>query len=184
MSRPRKPFETCPTCKAQGSIFLMYGPFVRLDGTPGSDRIPAFCNNVRCDQRYWYYPRSTGGPYVTRRNTGVTHKEWRTRIDLDAVNLARRADGLPKLVASIEVTPVDDSCPVDHAELERRSELLQAPVAEVRVYPVGESFGAEQILGERTVYGWWRRLRAVPLSMWRRWCKFVAPAFERGKTDG
>ncbi len=187
MSRPRKPFETCPTCEKQDSIFLMYGPYVKLDGTPGSDRIPAFCNNTHCDQRYWYYPRSTIGAYITRRNTGVTYKDWRAaRVSIGAVNSARRAEGMSLL--ALATIDNDLGCPpVDHdavpRTLERRSELLPAPVAEVMVYSVGESFGAEQILGERTVYGWWRRLRAVPLSMWWRWCKFVAPAFERGKTN-
>lgn len=76
MSRPRQPFETCPSCGEQDSICLMYGPYIKLDGTPGRDRLPAFCNNTRCDQRYWYYPRHASGAYVTRRNTGVTYQEW------------------------------------------------------------------------------------------------------------
>ncbi len=166
MTRPRKPYETCPSCAAQDSVCLMYGPYVKLDGTLGGDRIPAFCNNTRCDQRYWYYPRNTiGASYVTRRNTGVTYKDWRAaRVSIGAVNSGRRAEDMPPLLVRIgDLPPVGE--------------------AEVAAYPVGESFGAEQILCERTVYGWWRRLRAVPLSMWWRWCKFVAPAFERGKTN-
>lgn len=73
----------------------MYPPYVKLDGTTGSDRIPAFCNNTTCDQRYWYYPRAA---YVTRRNVGVTYKDWKlARVDLDTVNTVRLAEGWPLL---------------------------------------------------------------------------------------
>ncbi len=162
MSRPRKPFETCPSCGEQKSIFLMYGPFVMLDGTPGRDRVPAFCNNTRCDQRYWYYPRSASGAYITRRNTGVTYKEWSlARVDLATVNTVRRVEGLPLLALAEDTCP----CPVDHAALpktldERRAELMP----EIDVYPVGEC-GTEQILGESTVYGWWLWLRSAAHSL-------------------
>jgi len=140
MSHPRKPFETCPSCGEQDSIFLMYGPYVKLDSTPGRDRIPAFCNNTRCDQRYWYYPRSAIGAYITRRNTGVTYKEWRiARVDIATVNSARRAERLPLLVRIVDMK-----------------------VGET--VPVGET-GPEQIMGERTVYGWWRWLRAAVGSL-------------------
>ncbi len=146
MSRPRKPFETCPSCAAQDSIFLMYGPFVMLDGTPGRDRIPGFCNNTRCDQRYWYYPRSPKGAYVTRRNTGVTYNEWRAaRVSVEAVNSARLSEGLPFLVLVGETIDNDlGGCPVGEA----------AP---------------EQIIGERrTLYSWYHWLRAAVLSMFKR----------------
>ncbi len=145
----------------------MYGPYVKLDGMTGRDRIPAFCNNTRCDQRYWYYPRNTFGvSYITRRNTGVTYKDWRAaRVSLAAVNSGRKAEGMAPLALAEDTCP----CPVDHVALprtlERRSELFPAPVAEATVYPVGEDFGMEQILGERTVYGWWRWVRAAVHSL-------------------
>ena len=80
--------EVCPSCGVQDSIFLSHGPAVGLDGRLYGGRTEAFCNNVSCDQRYWYYPRSGR---ITRRNTGVKYQAFlRQRVDVMTVNAARR----------------------------------------------------------------------------------------------
>ncbi len=84
--------EVCPSCEIQDSIFLAFQPAVGLDGTLCGGRIEAFCNNTRCDQRYWYFPQSYR---VTRRNTGNTYAEWQgTRFDLTTINASRKRAGL------------------------------------------------------------------------------------------
>lgn len=174
--QPRKSLETCPTCEAQDSICLMYGPYVKLDGTTGGDRIPAFCNNTFCDQRYWYYPRATiGASYITRRNTGVTYGEWRlSRVDLDSVNAGRRAESLPQLVLAGEIIDNDEGCPcpVNHDAVP----TIAVPARPPRVAPgyiekgIGlpisvKTAGTEQIFGESIVYGWWCRFRSAVRSL-------------------
>lgn len=163
MSRPLVPYKTCPTCEAQGSIFLMYPPYVKLDGTTGSGRIPAFCNNTTCDQRYWYYPRAA---YVTLRNVGVKYKDWRlARVDLDTVNTVRLAEGWPLLqeAAGPPYPP--------------KPERIPGPWEFDKEGPEPIPMVVHQIFGERAVYGWWRRLRAAIGSL-----KSYLPI--RGKTNG
>ena len=88
--------QVCPTCKVQYSIFLPLPPAIGLDGKLSGGRVEAFCNNVRCDQRYWYFPSSG---VVTRRNTGGTYQDWRLRrVDLAVVNAMRKNEGLSQLV--------------------------------------------------------------------------------------
>lgn len=88
--------EVCPSCGIQDSIFLAYAPAVGLDGKFYGGRREAFCNNVRCDQRYWYVPESGR---ITRRNTGITYNEWRLRrVDLQAINAMRRNERMTRLI--------------------------------------------------------------------------------------
>lgn len=91
--------EICPSCGVQDSIFLARNSgAVKLDGTLSGSRVEAFCNNVSCEQRYWYFPQSGR---VTRRNTGGTYQEWRLqRFDLGSMNAARQSVGLSPLVES------------------------------------------------------------------------------------
>jgi hypothetical protein len=88
--------EVCPSCGIQDSIFLSHGPSVGLDGTLHGGRTEAVCNNVSCDQRYWYYPTSNR---ITRRNTGMGYKDFLLRhVAVDAVNALRRDLGLAPVV--------------------------------------------------------------------------------------
>ncbi len=62
--------KKCPQCDYD-AIFVIDASFcVEFDGTQQfyPRKIPAFCNDSMCDQRYWYYPR-TGK--ITKRNTGA-----------------------------------------------------------------------------------------------------------------
>lgn len=68
--------EICPSCKNQDSIFVAHFVAIGLDGKLYGGRVEAFCNNMQCDQRYWYHPK-TGR--VTRRNVGLTYAEWKIR---------------------------------------------------------------------------------------------------------
>lgn len=68
--------EICPSCKNQDSIFVAHFVAIGLDGKLYGGRVEAFCNNMQCDQRYWYHPK-TGR--VTRRNVGLTYEEWHQR---------------------------------------------------------------------------------------------------------
>ena len=59
----------CPQCDYD-AIFVYDAYFcVEFDGIQRFPRgkIWAFCNDLDCDQRYWYYPK-TGR--ITKRNTG------------------------------------------------------------------------------------------------------------------
>jgi hypothetical protein len=74
----------------------MHSPAIGLDGKLYGGRREAFCNNMSCDQRYWYIPRSGR---ITRRNTGITYQEWRLRrVDLRAINVMRQHEGMTRLI--------------------------------------------------------------------------------------
>lgn len=80
-----------PSC-GHNSIFVPLVPAVGYDGTLFGGKSEGFCNNPMCDQLLWYYP-STG--QVTRRNVGVTLKEYGIRrADIDVFNITRRRAGL------------------------------------------------------------------------------------------
>lgn len=69
----------CPQC-AHDAIFVDYCFAVEFDGGRqvfGGKRVPAYCNNPSCDQRFWYYP---DGGRITRRNTGPFSRYYRPPV--------------------------------------------------------------------------------------------------------
>lgn len=103
--------EICPSCGVQDSIFLSHGPAVGLDGRLYGGRTEAFCNNISCDQLYWYYPCSGR---ITRRTIGMTYAEYRRRrVDVDIINVMRRNEGLTPLVEldSTQIIDVSEMLP-------------------------------------------------------------------------
>jgi hypothetical protein len=84
--------EACPKCGTD-NIFVPLVPAVGYDGRLYGGRSEGFCNNLSCDQRFWYVPHSGR---ITRRNSGMTLKEYRLRhVDVDVFNIMRRHAGLP-----------------------------------------------------------------------------------------
>lgn len=78
--------DKCPACGAD-SMFAENGPWIDYQGQPHyGRRVPVYCNDIMCDQRFWWHPVSGR---VTRRNTGITWAEHRRRRGLP--DLQRRA---------------------------------------------------------------------------------------------
>lgn len=145
--------EACPKC-GNDNIFVPLVPAVGYDGTLYGGRTEGFCNSPRCDQRFWYYPRSGR---ITRRNNGMTLKDYRLRwVHIDTVNAVRRNLGLAPLRPQIDI-----------GEAERAATARRSHVRMVNATTLRGRFGR------------W-------LADWRAWiaayCQAYWP-FKRRKTD-
>ena len=66
--------DKCPSCGGD-SLFVQFGPWIDFEGQAHyGGRVAAWCNNMECDQRFWWHPTSGR---VTRRNTGQTYTQYR-----------------------------------------------------------------------------------------------------------
>lgn len=67
--------EECPHCHLDAGVFVV-APLAIREGRVCEGRVQAFCNNPNCDGRFWWFP---WGRRVTKRNTGLTYREYRQR---------------------------------------------------------------------------------------------------------